>query len=45
MNAGEGFSDGRHGFAFPDFSNGFSFSFTEDGGRNWTQVPVPPAPQ
>jgi hypothetical protein len=39
------FSDARHGFAFPDFSNGFSLSYTADGGRNWTQVPVPRAPQ
>lgn len=38
------FSDARHGFAFPIFSNGFSLSSTADGGRNWTQVPVPQAP-
>jgi photosystem II stability/assembly factor-like uncharacterized protein len=38
------FSDALHGWAFPTFSNGFSFSFTEDGGLNWTQVPVPQAP-
>ncbi|HEY2053197.1 MAG TPA: hypothetical protein VGH14_04600 [Solirubrobacterales bacterium] len=45
FSGGLSFSDARHGFAFPDFSNGFSLSFTEDGGRTWTQVPVPRAPQ
>jgi hypothetical protein len=38
------FSDAQYGWAFPAFSNGFSFSFTENGGLNWTQVPVPQAP-
>ncbi|HYC82593.1 MAG TPA: hypothetical protein VEB65_12445 [Solirubrobacterales bacterium] len=38
------FSDARHGFAFPIFSNGFSLSYTEDGGRKWSQVPVPRPP-
>ena len=34
-------SDARHGFAFPTFSNRSTLSFTADGGRDWTQVPVP----
>jgi photosystem II stability/assembly factor-like uncharacterized protein len=38
------FSDARHGFAFPFFGNRSSLSFTADGGRDWTQVPVPRAP-
>jgi hypothetical protein len=34
-------SDTRHGFAFPAFTNRSTLSFTEDGGRDWTQVPIP----
>jgi hypothetical protein len=40
-----GLSDTRHGFAFPDFTNRSTLSFTEDGGRDWTQVPIPRAPR
>jgi photosystem II stability/assembly factor-like uncharacterized protein len=39
------FSGARHGFAFPFFGNRSSLSFTADGGRDWTQVPVPRAPR
>jgi photosystem II stability/assembly factor-like uncharacterized protein len=38
------FSDGRHGFAYPNFSSHSSLVFTEDGGRNWTHVVIPRAP-
>jgi photosystem II stability/assembly factor-like uncharacterized protein len=37
-------SDTRHGFAFPSFTNRSTLSFTKDGGRNWTQVPIPKPP-
>ncbi len=37
-------SDTRHGFAFPRFTNRSTLSFTKDGGRDWTQVPIPGAP-
>jgi photosystem II stability/assembly factor-like uncharacterized protein len=37
------FSDESHGFAFPSFGGSSSLSFTEDGGRDWTRVPLPPA--
>lgn len=40
-SSGFTFSDPRHGFAFPSFTN----RFTKDGGRDWTQVPIPGAPQ
>jgi photosystem II stability/assembly factor-like uncharacterized protein len=40
-SSGLTFSDARHGFAFPDFTNRSTLSFTEDGGRDWTQVPIP----
>jgi photosystem II stability/assembly factor-like uncharacterized protein len=43
-SSGVTLSDARHGFAFPDFSNRSTLSFTKDGGRSWTQVPVPRAP-
>ncbi|GEM_PF-3401323 len=38
-------SDTRHGLAFPSFTNRSTLSFTKDGGRDWTQVPVPRAPR
>ena len=38
------FSDTRHGFALPSFSNRPTLSFTKDGGRDWTQVPIPKPP-
>jgi photosystem II stability/assembly factor-like uncharacterized protein len=34
-------SDTRHGLAFPSFTNRSTLSFTKDGGRSWTQVPIP----
>jgi photosystem II stability/assembly factor-like uncharacterized protein len=43
-SSGFTFSDARHGFAFPDFTNRSTLSFTKDGGRDWTQVPIPGAP-
>jgi photosystem II stability/assembly factor-like uncharacterized protein len=36
------FSD-DHGFAFPTFGDSSSLSYTEDGGRDWTRVSLPPA--
>jgi photosystem II stability/assembly factor-like uncharacterized protein len=42
-SSGFTFSDARHGFAFPSFTNRSSLSFTKDGGRDWTQVPIPGA--
>lgn len=42
---GLSFSYTRHGLALPGFRNPSTLSFTADGGRNWTQVPVPRAPQ
>jgi photosystem II stability/assembly factor-like uncharacterized protein len=39
------FSDDGHGFAFPSFGGHPSLSFTEDGGRDWTQVPGPRPPR
>jgi photosystem II stability/assembly factor-like uncharacterized protein len=38
------FSDDSHGFAFPSFGGRPSLSFTEDGGRDWIQVPGPKPP-
>jgi photosystem II stability/assembly factor-like uncharacterized protein len=37
------FSDESHGLAYPTFGGKPSLSFTEDGGRDWTRVPLPPA--
>jgi hypothetical protein len=43
-SSGFTFSDTRHGFAFPSFTNRATLSFTKDGGRDWTQVPIPRPP-
>jgi photosystem II stability/assembly factor-like uncharacterized protein len=45
FSGGLSFSDTRHGLALPGFRNRSTLSFTADGGRTWTQVPVPRAPQ
>jgi photosystem II stability/assembly factor-like uncharacterized protein len=45
FSGGLSFSNTRHGLALPGFRNRSTLSFTADGGRAWTQVPVPRAPQ